>query len=123
MHWLRQASIVVRIRSRGDIVQDLVVAGISGLADLLVDGGLGNEAKDSEGVAGVMESIGKGGLGLAARVQGHRLCGGRIGRGTEVSRDLTPCSFSRSSDESGVGLLRFRGCERRTLPALAQEHF
>ncbi|KAI6682160.1 hypothetical protein NL676_036041 [Syzygium grande] len=38
-----------------------------GLANLLVDGGLGDEAEDDEGVAGEVGGICEGGLGLTAR--------------------------------------------------------
>ncbi|KAI6689708.1 hypothetical protein NL676_026536 [Syzygium grande] len=42
-----------------------------GLADLLFDGGLGDEAEDSEGVAGAVGAVGEGGLGLATRGGGR----------------------------------------------------
>lgn len=41
-----------------------------GLADLVVDGGLGDEAEDGEGVVGAGGGVGEGGLGAAAGLRG-----------------------------------------------------
>lgn len=38
----------------------------SGLADLVVDGGLGDQAEDGEGVVGAVGGLGEGGLSAAA---------------------------------------------------------
>ncbi|XP_056169575.1 uncharacterized protein LOC130138711 [Syzygium oleosum] len=71
-----------------------------GLADLLVDGGLDDEAEDGEGVAGAVGGVGEGGLGLAARGGGRgRGCGGSTGRGTGASPDSTPWGSCSSSEE------------------------
>ncbi|KAI6695014.1 hypothetical protein NL676_022724 [Syzygium grande] len=40
-----------------------------GLADLLVDGGLGDEVEDGEGVVGAVGGVSKGELGLGERVK------------------------------------------------------
>ncbi|KAI6684719.1 hypothetical protein NL676_030632 [Syzygium grande] len=48
-----------------------------GLADLLVDGGLGDQAEDGEGIAGAVGGVGEGELGLAAR-------GGARGEGKKL---------------------------------------
>lgn len=60
-----------------------------GLADLLVDRGLGDEAEDGEGVVGALGSVGEGGLGLAARAGGRRE-GVEEALGEELKRLLIP---------------------------------
>lgn len=40
-----------------------------GVADLVVDGGFGDEAEDGEGVVGTRGGVGEGSLGAAARLR------------------------------------------------------
>ncbi|KAI6701640.1 hypothetical protein NL676_015964 [Syzygium grande] len=84
------ASSVVSVEAQRGVEVALEVDG-GGLADLLVDGGLGDEVEDGEGVAGAVGGIGEGGLGLAAR--------GGEGRGTRASPDSTPWGSCRSDEE------------------------
>ncbi|XP_056170722.1 glycine-rich cell wall structural protein-like [Syzygium oleosum] len=82
-----------------------------GLADLLVDGGLGDEAEDGEGVAGAVGGVGEGGLGLAARGGGGGE-GVEEALGEELERLLIPlhgeaaARARRSSDGPGVSGVR-----------------